>query len=270
MARPNGFLAAIACATLVGCSGVLPTSAPATHEVLLSLHATDTTQHIAQGLASRYRLASEGVSFSISASNHSSLLQSLEEGKVSYFVTGQLPTSTTQPLWAAPLGQDGIGIVVNPRNPITSLSRTAIRNIYAGSITNWAELGGPDLPIVVFSREDGADIRDTFERLIMGDKRTTPNALLVTSVRATLQEVYATPGAIGYLPLSLLTADVRAVSVDTVSPTLANVAANVYPLRTTLYVVGRTEPEKEYRDLFGWVQSPAGQEMMATLAAPIP
>jgi hypothetical protein len=270
MARPTGFLAVIACATLVGCSGVLPTSAPATREVLLTLHATDTTQHIVHALVSRYRLVSDTHSFSISYSNHASLLHSLQEGEVPYFVTGQLPMRTDQPLWIAPLGQDGIAIVVNLRNRVNSLGREEIRDIYAGAITNWAEVNGPDLPIVVFSREDGADIRDTFERLIMGDKRTTPNAQVITSARATLQEVYTAQGGIAYIPLSLLTVDVRAVAVDSVLPTLANVAANVYPLRTTLYAVGRTEPENAYRELFGWIQSPAGQELLATLAAPIP
>ena len=61
---------------------------------------------------------------------------------------------------------DGIGIAVNPENPVENLTLEQIAGIYTGEITNWSEVGGEDLEIYVVGREAGSGTRDAFESIV--------------------------------------------------------------------------------------------------------
>lgn len=58
---------------------------------------------------------------------------------------------------------DGLAIIVHPSNPLRNLTIEQIRNIYTGKIKNWEELGGPDSPIVVISRDTNSGTYECFE-----------------------------------------------------------------------------------------------------------
>ena len=48
------------------------------------------------------------------------------------------------------IGRDALVFIVNESNPVQSLTQQQLRDIYAGRITNWKEVGGADAPIVAF------------------------------------------------------------------------------------------------------------------------
>lgn len=48
---------------------------------------------------------------------------------------------------------DALAAIVNPSNPVEQLTREQLEQIFLGRIRNWKEAGGPDLKIVVYSRE---------------------------------------------------------------------------------------------------------------------
>ena len=55
---------------------------------------------------------------------------------------------------------DGIAIIVNPQNTVTDLTVAQIKSIYTGEVTNWKEIGGSDMPIVLIGREAASGTRD--------------------------------------------------------------------------------------------------------------
>ncbi len=59
---------------------------------------------------------------------------------------------TTVPLDQKALGRDALVFIVNEENPVQSLTQQQLRDIYAGKITNWKEVGGADAAIVAFQR----------------------------------------------------------------------------------------------------------------------
>jgi phosphate transport system substrate-binding protein len=67
-----------------------------------------------------------------------------------------------------PVAIDGIALAVNPKLNISGLTIAQIRDIYAGKITNWKELGGNDLAIIPYSRrlEDGGTIEFFYENVL--------------------------------------------------------------------------------------------------------
>ena len=55
-------------------------------------------------------------------------------------------------LETVPIAMEGFVFVVNAKNPVDTLSQQQLRDIYAGKITNWKQLGGEDLPIIPYQR----------------------------------------------------------------------------------------------------------------------
>jgi hypothetical protein len=198
--------------------------------------------------------------------------QTIEEwlrlGQVPFALTTYLPPDSA--LWAAPLGQDGIAIVVHPTNSVPALTADELRRIFQGRVASWAALGGPDVPLTVVSREAGADTRLAFDALVMGGQPTTPAARLALSSARAVELVAGDPGAISYVSMAFVDARVRAVPVslsdeeEASIPTPDTVGSGQYPLRTPLLVAGLHPPAEPgfYRDWFAWMQSEEGQAVI--------
>jgi phosphate transport system substrate-binding protein len=205
--------------------------------------------------------------FDIVIGNYEAMVDGLNRGEIRYFLSNHLPADS--PLLGWPIGQDGIAIIVHPDNRLAGLTTEELRSIYQGFVPNWREFGGQDMEIVVISREDGSGTRAEFERLVMGNRPTTLAAQIAPSSEAVMTSVAAQVGGIGYVSMGYLDSSVRALAVEGVLPTMETVYDNTYPLRSTLYFVGLEEPQDDYRLFIGWVQSPAGQAVVARQYAPL-
>lgn len=255
----------------------MPAATPTGEGVVLRMFASNAALPLVQELTRAYSLEHTNVSFEVESGNFGAMLRRIHEGETPYFLTNYLPSETEQeiPLWAAPVGQDAIAVIVHPGNPVTGLSRSQLRDVFQGRVTNWSELGGEDQPITVISRESGSGTRAVFEHMIMGSRQTTPSARIAPGSSEVITSVSRDPFAIGYVSGSYLDNRVRALAVDGVLPEMAAIADSAYPLRSMLYIIGLREPDGgqpldlDYRAFIGWVQGPDGQNILSGLAAPL-
>lgn len=262
-------LAIVALTTsLMSCSvRMVPASTPTVPMTTLRVYATTATLPLVNDFALSYSESHPLHSFETRSGNYQSMLDRLMAGEVTYFLSNHLPSDS--PLWAAPLGQDGIAIIVHPTLMLDGLTITQLRDIYLGKISQWTMLGGGEIPITVITREEGSGTRAEFERLVMGRRPTSPNAQIVPSSASMVEAVQALPGSIGYVSMSYLDGHIKPLGVDGVLPTREMVSANRYPLRTTLYVVGQVPPEDEYLALISWMQGIEGQAILNRHHAPL-
>jgi phosphate transport system substrate-binding protein len=258
--------------TLVSCSSTgLPAATP-THgtPTTLRLLSTTSTLPLVQTVTSAYSAVNPSIRFDIRSGSYAAMLDEVARGAAPYFVTSHFPlTSQTEDLWAAPLGQDGIAVIVHPDNPAPGLTTGQLREVFQGWTTDWAEVGGAEDTITVISREDGAGVRAEFESLVMGRRSTTLSAQVAPSSAAVVASVARTPGAIGYVSMSYLSPTVRALPIDGVLPTQTSLVENTYPLRSIVYIVGLAEPEGDYRAFIAWMQSAEGQAVVSRTHAPL-
>ncbi|MEM6284350.1 MAG: substrate-binding domain-containing protein [Chloroflexota bacterium] len=268
MYLPGRILLTVALA-LAGCaSPTIPATTPTTNTSELQLLATTATAGLLQELTREYQLVRGGLVLNTAQDNYAGLANRLRQGDGPvYFLSTHVPADSD--MWAAPIAYDSIAIIVNTANPVESVSLEQIRAIYRGRLSNWAALGGQDLPVTVFSREDGAGTRIEFENLLMGNRETLQAALVTPSNAAMLERVGEEAAGIGYVSGSMLPATVRPLAVEGVLPAGGNLADRTYPLRTTVFVVGSGEPEGEFRMFISWIQSPAGQAVVARRYAPL-
>lgn len=141
------------------------------------------------------------------------------------------------------VAMDGLPILVHPSNPISKLTVEQVHDIYVGKITNWKEIGGPDMKIVVISRDTNSGTYETFEMLVMGKDKIMDGAEYVGSNGAVRQRVQSTPAAIGYAGLGFVDKTVKALTVNDVFPDARTVSSGKYPIARPLYMFTNGYPK---------------------------
>jgi phosphate transport system substrate-binding protein len=139
---------------------------------------------------------------------------------------------------------DGLVMIVHPTNPIKSLTSAQVRDIYTGRITNWSQIGGPDLTIQAISRQTGSGTRDVFEeRMLAGS--VDGNITIAGDNNEVATLVNAQEGAVGYVgfafqrgakPLQL----VNECGITT-APDSFSAKTEEYALQRRLYLYNRAE-----------------------------
>lgn len=142
----------------------------------------------------------------------------------------------------------GFGIAVNPSAGVTNLSAKQIRDIFAGRVTNWKQVGGKDQQIVVINRPRTSGTRAVFTATIMGVSKISESGLTEDSSGAVTTMVSTTPGAVTYVSLGY-TKDkpVTVVKVDGVAPSVQNIQSGKYPIWSYehIFTKGKASPEAE-------------------------
>ena len=162
------------------------------------------------------------------------------------------------------IARDGLAVIVHPSNPVKALTRRQIRNIFAGRIRNWKEVGGRDLRIWPITREEGSGTRESFAHLVMEGDAISRRALNQESNGSVRELVRSDPAAIGYLSLGLVNADVKALEIDGVAPTAAGVVAGRYTLARPFLFVVRGAPTPDAQAFIDFVLSEDGQRLLET------
>lgn len=159
---------------------------------------------------------------------------------------------------------DGLPILVHPSNPVKELTIEKIRAIYTGKISNWKEVGGADLKIVIVSRDTNSGTYETFETLVMNKEKIVASCEYVGSNGAIRGRVQSTPAAIGYAGLGFVDNTVKALSVNGVYPSKKSVVSGKYPIARPLFMFTNGYP-KMGGHVFQFITlhlSKKGQEMV--------
>ncbi len=160
------------------------------------------------------------------------------------------------------VARDCIVPVVHPSNNVDDLSLEELRRIYQGKIKNWNELGGPDLQIVVISRDTSSGTYEVWEDIVMEGARVYPGAQLQASNGAVAQSVAKNKYAIGYVGLSYMNKDLKALTVNGETGAIEN--AIDYPISRELFMFTRGWPTGNALKFISYVLHPAkGQKLVA-------
>lgn len=154
---------------------------------------------------------------------------------------------------------EGIAVCAHRDSAVSGLEKRQLVDIYTGAVTNWSEVGGGNLPIVVVGREAGSGTRSAFEE-ILGVEETCAYINELDSSGAILARVAATPGAIGYVSLDVADDSVQVLSLEGVPPTADNVRDGSYCLSRPLIMVTRGEIALQDPLVQAWFAYVLGEE----------
>lgn len=193
-------------------------------------------------------------------------------GEIDIAATTLLPkaeASTPDPLVRIPIGLDGVAIVVHASNPISNVTVTQLRDIYAGATLDWSAFGHDAGEILLVSREDRSGTRQLFDERIMGDARVSLTAVVMPTSADVVEYVGQHPQAIGYVSAGYVDETngdgqaVRVVPLEGMLPTAEAVFAQDYWLIQPLYLVTNGQPAGRVRQFIDFALSSPGQEIVA-------
>lgn len=167
---------------------------------------------------------------------------------------------------------DGIAVITNNSNEVENLTKKDLIKIYTGEIKNWKELGGKDENIVVLGREAGSGTRGAFEELL-GIVDSCVYAGELDSTGGVKAKVASTEGTIGYVSLDVVDDTVKALKLDGVEATEANIKAGSYLLSRPFVMAtnGEISAQNEIvQTWFDYIKSAKGQEVIKSVGLILP
>lgn len=159
----------------------------------------------------------------------------------------------------------GFTVLVNPGVGVSTVSTAQLRDIFAGKLTNWKELGGADLKIVVIDRPRGSATRLALQRSIMGATPIADSGSVEDATAPLLGDVRSTPGAISYAAFVGIksyhedrftaVAGVVELSIDGAQPSEDDIGAGKYPFWAYEHVYTNGPPSREASRVLALVET---------------
>ncbi len=193
-------------------------------------------------------------------------IKQVGEGLVDIGNSGRKPTDDEIQKYGIKLFQwaiDGVGVVVNPKNPVKTLSTLKLTEIFSGKIVNWKALGGPDKPINVYTRDNSSGTREVFWEKALDKGEITDKANVVVSNGAMKTAVANDPYGIGYVSVGHMDNSTAPVILDGAEPTINNVKNGSYKIARGLFSNTKGEPKGLVKKFIDFLFSPEGQQIAA-------
>ena len=165
-----------------------------------------------------------------------------------------------------PVAKDIKAVIVNPVNPLVSLTIDQLRKIHQGIITNWKDLGWIDKPIAVIYRKHCLDRQEPVRTFLELDDKLTnlaPKAIKVRTDKELIDYVNQFPTAIGITSNVFVKGkDVNTLKIGMISPTVENVTTGHYTFTAILYIITKGEPDAKTKRFLDFVISEKGQSIV--------
>jgi phosphate transport system substrate-binding protein len=205
--------------------------------------------------------------------SHGGLI-ALERGSIDLaMISDDLGSDTKLNFLEYLIGLETVGLVVSEHSVVKDISTVNARKVLQREITNWKELGGPDSPIQVFSRQDNATAKRTVEQVLLEGGFIHESATVLPSSRAMAKQISADPLAIGFISqqgyLNSQEPDlkIRPLSIDGISMDQRSIGLGLYPLVRQLFIVSRDDASEISKKFIAFVLSDEGQTLLADSGA---
>jgi len=225
---------------------------------------------IAQAALEAYMKANKGVQISLSGAGSGDGIKALIDKTTDIANSSRAikkeeislaATKDVKPV-AHVVAYDALIPVVHPNNKVKDLSIDQLSQIYQGKITNWKEVGGDDLKIVVISRDSSSGTFESWDHFIMKKTKVTPRAQMMASNGAIVTAIAKNRYAISYLGMGYINKSVKSLQVNGVSGSAQTVLSQQYPLARELYMYTNGEPVGEVAKFIAFVKGVQGQKIV--------
>ncbi len=157
---------------------------------------------------------------------------------------------------------DGIGIIVNAKSPLTNLNTKQLQDIFSAKINNFKDLGFKNNPINLYTRDESSATRKVFWKKALKKSLISKTARVVSSNAAMKTAIANDINAIGIISLGLLSKEVKALSINNISPSLENINNFSYQVARGLYLLSNDEPKPLAKAFISYMRSKEGAKIV--------
>ena len=196
-------------------------------------------------LAEEYKAKNPGTTFEIAAEGSTTGIAAIIDGTAQVGMSSRRakPTEVSQAtakgvtMNPTIVAFDGIGVIVNGGNPLATLTKRQVEQIFAGDITDWSQVGGTAGKISIYTRNTSSGTYSDFKDLAMKKRDYASSSQKMAGNEQIAAEVAKNPNGIGYVGLAYLhDPGIKTVSIEGSLPTEESVLSKKYPYaRPTFY-----------------------------------
>jgi len=169
------------------------------------------------------------------------------------------------------VANDAFVFIANTSNPVTGLTTDQIRSVYTGATTHWGDLGGSDVTITPYTRNDNSGSQELMRDLVMGDRvMVDAEDMMLLSMMGPISAITQNANGIGYSvyyyeQFMAPNDSLQLLAIDGVLPTSETISDGSYPYATEVYAVIRDNepPTSTAHRVYDWLLTDAGQSAIA-------
>ena len=222
-------------------------------------------------LAEDYKAKNPGVVFEIAAEGSTTGIAAITDGTAQIGMSSRRAKPTEMSAAQAKgvsmkptiVAYDGIGVIVNGNNPLATLTKRQVEQIFAGDITDWSQVGGTAGPISIYTRNTSSGTYSDFKDLAMKKRDYASSSQKMAGNEQIAADVAKNANGIGYVGLAYLhDPGIKTVSIEGSLPTEASVLAKSYPYARPTFYYTNGEPTGEAAKFVEFTLSDEGQKIV--------
>jgi phosphate transport system substrate-binding protein len=257
---------------LVIVAAMLALFATGAHAERLVIKGSDTLgAKLVPQLAEQFKAENPGVTFDIAAEGSTTGISAIIDGTAQIGMSSrevkpaEIATARARgvELKGTAVAHDALGVIVHQSNPITTLTRRQVEQIFTGEITDWSAIGGKAGKISIYTRNTSSGTYSDWKELAMKKRDYAPTAQKMAGHEQIAAEVGRNPNGIGYVGLAYMEAPgVKVVPIDGATPTDESVVAGKYPYARPTYYYTNGEPQGVAKRFIDFTLGETGQAIV--------
>src|ERR671918_724177 len=223
-------------------------------------------------LAEQFKAQHPGTTFDIAAEGSTTGIAAIIDGTAEIGMSSRRAKSSEVGAAAAKgkhmkptvVAYDGMAVIVNSGNPIKSLTKKQVEQIFTGDVTDWGAVGGSGGKISIYTRNTSSGTYSDWKELAMKKRDYAGGSQKMAGNEQIAAEVGKNPNGIGYVGLAYMKASgIKIVPIDGQMPSQAAVIGKTWPYARPTFYYTNGEPSGLAREFLDFTIGPAGQKIVA-------
>ena len=223
-------------------------------------------------LAEHFKAEHAGTTFDIAAEGSTTGIAAIIDGTAEIGMASRRAKSSEVGAAAAKgrnmkptiVAYDGIAVIVNAANPVKSLTRKQVEQIFTGDVADWNAVGGSGGKISIYTRNTSSGTYSEFKELAMKKRDYAKTSQKMAGNEQIAAEVGKNPSGVGYVGMAYVKASgIKVVSIDGATPSVKSVQDHSYPYWRPTFYYTNGEPTGLAKQFLDYTTGSAGQKIVA-------
>jgi phosphate transport system substrate-binding protein len=223
-------------------------------------------------LAEQFKAQHPGTTFDIAAEGSTTGIAAIIDGNAQIGMASrrakpaEIAAASAKGVHMKPtiVAYDGIAVIVNSANPIKSLTKKQVEQVFTGEITDWSAVGGTGGKISIYTRNTSSGTYSDFKELAMKKRDYAGGSQKMAGNEQIAAEVGKNPNGVGYVGLAYTKASgIKVMPIDGALPSVQSVHAKTYPYARPTFYYTNGEPSGLAKEFLDFTISGAGQKIVS-------